>query len=936
MKQHLLFWLFLSISSWLNATYAQKGTIRGVLKDAYTQQPIKEGYVQIPEQGIRVFTNENGFYTITNLAIKSYRIEFSSSGYRSRIIPNLTTKPNQITNINVVLEPIYLQKGQLGKYTSLETESIAESQFAQSIVNGLNKDQLQKSTEREMSQLLRQIPGVVVNENRFLNIRGLNQRYNNLLYNNTILSTAETDTKSFSFDILPVNVLEKVVVFKSPSPELPGEFAGGVVQFSSATMPSQNTFKVEFNAGYRENTTFKPYFQSEQGANYAFGFNNKYQNIPSAFPKDLNSLGGNIQTLANAGSLLRNNWKVNELSASPNQQLLLSAGIRVMNKPAIQIGSYTSVAYQLNRTSFSILRGDFNENQSGVASPIYAFNDAQYNQTIRVGIAHNWAFRFKNNRINFNHLLSQSSIGRNVIRTGNHFEFNYLPNDHAANQIYTTNYIGQLTGSSVFGREEDQTVNWTVSYNYSVRDQPDYRRYRSDFETASQKSTLYVPTGRAFSYFLGRFSSLQTDHDLSGNLSYSNKFGLNRQEGRQGEWSVGGFAEVKNRDFKARNLGYVRSNSNSFNTNLLSGSIEELFLATNQNPTTGIRIDELTNASDRYTGSLSLLGGYLKANLPLTNKLNVTGGVRIEKSIQQLNSNGISNEPVIRKLNNLNILPSVNATYNLSDITLLRFAYGQTLNRPEFRELAPFNFYDWDYNYIFKGNELQQAQIQNFEFRWERYPSPTEVISIAAFYKYFQNPIETIVEAGGGGSGGSKTFTYTNARNATNVGVEVEVRKSLGPNSNSNVLKNLNLVFSGSWISSSVSLGQVATGQSNTRPLQGQSPFLINTGLSYTNESKDFQATLFYNVMGRKIFAVGFEGYPDLYEMPRNVIDLHFSKKLGRYLLLRGSVEDILNQSVVILQDGNQDGRFQRSTDQLIQKYYPGRLVNLGIGIEIK
>ena len=111
---------------------------------------------------------------------------------------------------------------------------------------------------------------------------------------------------------------------------------------------------------------------------------------------------------------------------------------------------------------------------------------------------------------------------------------------------------------------------------------------------------------------------------------------------------------------------------------------------------------------------------------------------------------------------------------------------------------------------------------------------------------------------------------------------------------------------------------------------------LINTGLSFTNETKDFQATLFYNVMGRKIFAVGFEGYPDLYEMSRNVIDLHFSKKLGRYLLLRGSVEDVLNQSVVILQDGNQDGRFQRNSDQIIQKYYPGRLVNLGIGIEIK
>lgn len=935
MKQHLPFWILLSLSSWFNTIYAQKGNIRGILKDAYTQQPIKGGYVQIPDEKIRVFTDENGFYSITNLAIKAYRIEFSSAGYRSRIIPNLTTKPNQITNINVVLEPIYLQKGQLGKYTSLETESMAESQFAQSIVNGLNKDQLQKSTEREMSQLLRQIPGVAVNDNRFLNIRGLNQRYNNLLYNNTVLSTTETDTKSFSFDILPVGVLEKVVVFKSPSPELPGEFSGGVVQFNSATMPSQNTFKVEFNAGYRENTTFLPYFQGEQGKNYALGFNNNYQNIPSVFPKDLTTLGGNVQALANVSTLLRNNWTAKESSAIPNQQLLISAGIRLLNKPTMQIGNYTSLAYQLNQTSFHISRADYNENQSGTESPIYAFKDAQYSQNTRVGIVHNWAFHFKNSSINFNNLLSQSSNGRTVIRTGNHFEFNYLPNDRAFDQIYNTNYVGQLTGNHVLGQEETQTVHWTISYNHSVRDQPDYRRYRSDLDASSQKSTLYVPTGRAFSYFLGRFSSLQTDNNLSGNLSYLRKFELNRQEGRQGEWQVGGFSEIKKRDFNARNLGYIRSNSNFFNTDLLSGSIEDLFLPINQNPVTGIRIDELTNASDRYQGNMLLFGGYIKANLPLTNKLSVTGGIRVENGRQQLNSNEISNEPVIRKLNNLNILPSVNASYNLSDITLLRFAYGQTLNRPEFRELAPFNFFDWDYNYIFKGNELQQAQIHNFDFRWERYPSPTEVISIAAFYKFFQNPIETIAIAGSG-SGGSKTFTYTNARNATTIGVEAEVRKSLSPNNSSNLLKNLNLVFSGSLVFSSVSLGKEVIGQASSRPLQGQAPFLINAGLNFTNESKSFQTTLFYNVMGRKIFAVGFDGYPDLYEMPRNVIDLHFSQKIGRYLLLRGSVEDVLNQSVVILQDGNQDGKFQRSNDQIIQKYYPGRLINVGIGIEIK
>lgn len=934
MKQSLSFLLIFLIS--VNIVLGQKGTIRGVIRDAYSKQPIKNAYVQIQENNIRVFTDENGFYSISNLAVKLYRIEFSSSGYRTRTIPNLSTKPNQITNISVVLEPIYLQKGQLGKYTSLETESIAESQYAQSIVSGLSKAQLQKSSEREMSQLLRQIPGLTVNDNRFLNIRGLNQRYNNLLFNNSILSTTESDTKSFPFDILPVKALEKVLVYKSPSPELPSEFAGGVVQFSSETLPLQNSFRVEFNAGYRTNTTLKPYFHGEQGVNYTLGFNNKYQNIPVNFPDNLNALGGNLQTLTSVGGLLKNNWKAIETTASPNQQILLNAGIRVLNNPKLQIGSNTSIVYQLNRTSFRISRGDYNENQGGIASPIYTFNDEQYNQSTRIGVLHNWVFRFKNSSIDFNHLLSQSSFGSYVFRTGNHIEFNYSPNDHAFDQIYNTNYIGQLNGSHVFGEKENNTVNWALSYNRSIRDQPDYRRYRSDFDAASGQSILYVPTGRAFSFFLGRFSSLQTENGLSATISLNRKFGLDKAEGRQGQLTIGGFGESTKRNFKARNLGYVRSNTIQFNTNLLSGSIEDLFLVSNQNPLSGIRIDELTNGSDRYDGERMLVGGYLKTSLPLTNKLSVIGGVRIEKSLQQLLSNGVSNEPIVRKLDNFNILPSVNATYNLSDITLLRVAYGQTLNRPEFRELAPFNFFDWNFNYIIKGNELRQASIHNFDFRWEHYPSPTEVISIAAFYKYFQSPIEMIVEAGGGGTGGTKTFTFTNATNATNVGIEAEVRKSIGQNSRSTLLQNLNLVFSGSWLYSRVSLGNQAIGQSNSRPMQGQSPFLINAGLNYTSQSKTTQATLFYNVMGQKIFAVGFDGYPDLYEMPRNVIDFHFSKKIGQYLLLRGSIEDILNQSVVILQDGNQDGKFQRSSDQIIQKYYPGRLINLGIGIEFK
>lgn len=915
-----------------SAVFAQNGTIRGVLRDAYTQQPVKEGYVQIQERGIRVFTDENGYYTLSNLPVQLYRVDFSAPGYRTRSVPNLSVKPSQITNVNIVLEPIYIQKGQLGRYASLETESIAESQAAQSIVSGLNKGQLQKAAEQETSYLLRQIPGLAISDARFLTIRGLNPRYNNFQFSTTFLSTTESDTKSFPLDLLPAQALEKITVFKSPSAELPSDFAGGVVQFSPETMPVQNSLQVELTAGYRQGSTFSAFRKADNGPHYSLGFNNQYQDIPTNFPKNLNSLGGNTQALANVGTLLKNNWVANASTAQPNQRLVLSGGLKLLDTPRLKIGSFSAFSYQNQYSKFQIERGDYNQNQGGTESPIFQFNDTQYNQTIRLGILHNWAFQFNKARINFNHLLSQSSIGRYVARTGQHIEFNYLPNDHAFNQIYATHYLGQLEGNHPLNDENTASVDWSVSYTYSHRNQPDFRRYRSDFEPSTATSTLYVPTGRAFSFFLGRFSSLQTDNSIAANLALKKQILLNQQEGRKGQWSVGVFAERKTRSFAARNLGYIRSATSTFSTELLAGSIDELFAPANQNPVTGIRMDELTNASDSYKGDLQLLGGFAKLSLPLTTKLSVIGGLRTEKSLQQLTSNEVSNEAIVRTLDNLNILPSVNVTYNLSTTTLLRLAYGQTINRPEFRELAPFNFFDWDYNYIVRGNELKQAQIHNFDVRWERYPSPNEVISIAAFFKYFQNPIETVVEAGGGGTGGSKTFTFTNARNATNAGIEVEIRKSLAPNHSSALLKNLHLVFSGSIIASNVSLGEKALGQSTARPLQGQAPFLINMGFNYTNSTRDFSANLFYNVMGKRIFAVGFEGYPDWYEMPRNVVDIHLTKQFNQRFLVRLSIDDLLNQSAVILQDGNQNGRYERSRDQIIQRYSPGQLIQIGVG----
>ena len=206
---------------------------------------------------------------------------------------------------------------------------------------------------------------------------------------------------------------------------------------------------------------------------------------------------------------------------------------------------------------------------------------------------------------------------------------------------------------------------------------------------------------------------------------------------------------------------------------------------------------------------------------------------------------------------------------------------------------------------------------------------------MALFYKNFKDPIESLVVPGSG-SGGAKTFTFANAEKSINYGIEVEIKKSLASFTESGFLGKISTLFNASLIQSEVTLGdEISSGQSDNRPLQGQSPFIVNAGLNYNDPNRGFQINALYNVIGKRIFAVGFQGYPDLYEMPRNVIDLVVTKELGSKIIFKAGVSDLLNQPGRILQDGNQDGKWSPVNDQIIQQFAPGRLVQAGVSYKI-
>ena len=288
-----------------------------------------------------------------------------------------------------------------------------------------------------------------------------------------------------------------------------------------------------------------------------------------------------------------------------------------------------------------------------------------------------------------------------------------------------------------------------------------------------------------------------------------------------------------------------------------------------------------------------------------------------------------------RNYTDLDLLPSVNATYNFDERNLLRLAYGRSLNRAEFREVSPAVYYDFDLFNEIGGNEnLKTCKIDNLDFRYEFYPQRGEVISLGIFYKYFKNPIEwTFIDMGG-----SLRYNYENALSAQSFGAEIEIRKSLDFLG----MRGLSLLLNATLIKSRVRFDESGIVKTEDREMQGQSPYIVNAGLYYQNEKWGLMSSLLYNRLGKRIIGIGKSNsttndvsvnIPDTYELPRNSLDFTVSKKFGKLVELKAGVKDIIGEKVVYKQYPqfyDAEGKLQKR-EQTTKSYKPGRSVSVGI-----
>ncbi|SFD83188.1 Outer membrane receptor proteins, mostly Fe transport [Spirosoma endophyticum] len=948
MNRSILFLLlFLSYVAAVAAKDAPLGTVRGTIRDEKTKEALIGCTVRIDGTQLGVTTDVEGNFVIPNVPAGTQKIVISYISYKTKEIPNVRVESGNTTVVETELtvEGQALQEVVVrgNRATNTEIAVITEIKQLKPIAVGISAMQIQKSQDRDAAAAIRRVPGVSIVDNRFVLIRGLGTRYNNVLINDVIAPSTEVESRSFSFDIVPSNILDRMIVYKSGSAELPGDFAGGVIKIYTKRRPEQNFTDVGVTVGYRANTTFQNVQTHSRGGLSFLGLWDAKSQLPSSFPAKASEFNGlSSVRRASYARLLPNDWALKSISVAPDVRIAVNTGRR-FELGNVRVSNLTSINYALTNQFQDVnLRLYENTTANDVQQE---YNDATYAQNTRLGILHNWTFRFSPRfTLEWKTLYNQLGATETVVRNGS-FVIDGV-DVRSYSERFENRSILNTQVSGEHSLSELSKVNWIASYGYSGRWEPDWKRAQYTRPVGAtgpdgqpEPFRLNVPV-QPSPLNLGRFYSKLNEQVVSMIGNYDHTFG-NPTDREPNRIKAGFYGERRNRDFAARFYGYERVGL----INNISGlAIGQALAPENVTGREGsFSLQDGTVDNDSYNGQTTYAAGYVSGDVNIGSRANLTLGFRGEFYNQTLRLTSAV-KPLVDN-NIFSPLPSVNFTYKLTEQQNLRFAYSSTVNRPELRELAPFRYYDFARQIEVIGNpRLKTATIQNFDAKYEFYPTPNELISITAFYKSFKDPIESFLIP----IPGNFIFTFTNALAARNYGVEIEFRKGFA-NSGSTFLQNLQIVGNASYINSRVTTADfieapgaggaielVGNSTDRKRALANQSPYLINLGLYYANPTSGWQYNLLYNVAGPRIFLVGNIEDPTTYEMPRHVVDFNISKTIKQQFEVRLGIQDILNAPFRFAQDYNGDRKIGKDVtsrsadaDQNYINYRRGQYVTL-------
>jgi outer membrane receptor protein involved in Fe transport len=934
-----LFFSSILLFSAVGLSAQETSVIQGRITDNETGETMRSATVFVVGTKMGAVSDVKGQFTVKRVPPGTYTLRFSYINYKTKTVEGVIVEAGKPTTVNVVLESAIKKTEEVivqARRTNDNASAIlAQRKNAAQLSDGVSIEEIKKLPDSDAGQALKRVPGVTLVEGKYVFVRGSSDRYSNTTLNGASLSSTEPDKKSFAFDMFPSEFLQNANVAKSFTPDLPGNFAGGLVQLNTVDFPEAFSIRFSATTSFNDNVTFKgdKFFTSEGSSTDWLALDDGLRGIPSTVPEtrqgmdNLRSRAGALTGSApedwiNLGKSFRQeSWRSRSLTVAPNTSYALSFA----NKFQVadnDFGVIANISYSNSYAFNNLTRAGINVDRS----PLFEYAGGQASRSVSWGGLLNLSYKIgENSSLTLKNVYNRSSDDETISLDGSDIPQNQDRRYYSFQFIQKELLSSQLGGSHTLPFQ-NALLEWTLGYSASKRDEPDLRRLRYNRVRNSQDAFIAaVPiTPQGAGDLAGRFYSTLNDNVRTANVNLTLPFD-------QTKLKVGGLFERRNRSFSARSMTIIQSRTvftDVPDTDVDLSLPPGLLLQQDNFRGDGLGISEDSKLSDTYSAEESLNAAYLMLDQPLSiggADLRVIAGFRVEDNLQSLASFDQSNRPVNVALKTTDVLPALNLVWKTNDAMNVRVSASQTLARPAIREFAPFAFFDYQSQARTEGNpNLNRALIQNYDIRYEWFTGPGEVISVSGFYKIFQNAIEqTIIP-----SPGNVVFSFQNAQgNATNYGVEFELRKQL--------------TFLGSALENFTFSGNVALIQSNLRVLQagreddramwGQSPYSVNASLYYQHPQIGTAITLGYNVAGRRIIQVadigvfGSDPDPHVYELPRDVIDFSVVQPIAQSWEIKLMARDLLNQPLVWEQLGRN-----------IQTNLRGRTFTFGISYRLQ
>ncbi len=894
------------------------GSVSGTVYDSQTGNNLRGASIEAVGSGQKVLTDIDGRYVL-KLPVGKHTLRVSMEGYFDQPVDNIGVEIGK----TVFIDPVLVPTNVISEKVTVTADSmkaatvnsvLLERQTARTISDTVSAEDISRNPDSDAAGILERVTGISVVQDKYVFVRGLGERYSSAMLNGSLLPSTEPERKVVPFDLFPSSLINKISTLKSYSPDQPGDFSGGVVNIETIEFPAELTLKYSAGLSWDSNVLGNK-FLSYHGSHLDWlGFGGGARQLPAAFPSGrvtrlspVTGKGFTSEQLQELGRSLKNQWTPGATDAAPNFSQTIMGGGSYKN-----LGTVFSLTYG-HKYSHQLEEVNSYQALGNTLIPWNLFTNDKNTKNVKLGFVGNVAYKLgTNHKLQVKNFFSRDASDEVRYLSGYSEGNSADEQDTRLRYSEETIFTSQVSGEHFMKRLFGTLLEWRLAYSRAERDEPDMREviYRSergkdDFSFSSQGQS-------GFRQFTGQADVI---YEPAVDVSRSWVFGHTIAT-LKGGW----LRHDRRRDFSSRRFVFVPF-GRPVDFRLTP---EQIFDYGNIGPDS-IELREITRSTDSYDAEHVINAGYGLADVAFAKRWRVTGGVRFEDSAQHL----ITFDPfapgltsIVTDLNNRDFLPAVSVVYLINPGMNLRAGYSRTLNRPEFRELAPFQFTDISGRSTLYGNpDLRQSRIQNVDARWEWFRSPSELYAASVFWKRFEDPIERVMFYSA-----DILTSFRNSDHASNRGIEVEMRKDLGfiggPLSGWSLYSNYSRIFSDVEIGNIP--GIVLT--SLRRPMQGQSKYLFNSVLEYADEKHGVDLRVLYNLVGPRISDVGATLLPDVYERSNHFLDLTVSKRfraLPRMQFKLGG-QNLLNRAVTHYQG-----------DQVFYRYKLGRQISVGIGYDI-